>query len=131
MAEGEVTYLAADDIVALHALVLGCTEEQAADQLRSPQGLEGAVARSLSHAAYGGADLAMQAAVLAHGIAESQVFIDGNKRTAWAALRTFLNVNGYDVTASQAERAEWILELSSGGTAEGLAAHIRGALIPR
>lgn len=131
MAEGEVTYLDARDVVALHAMVLGCTEEEAADQLRSPEGLEGAVARPLSHAAYGGADLATQAAVLGHGIAESQVFIDGNKRTAWAALRTFLNVNGYDVTASQAERAEWILELSAGGTAEGLAHHIRGALTPR
>jgi prophage maintenance system killer protein len=36
----------------------------------------------------------MQAAVLAHGIAEGQPFIDANKGTALAALRTFLRLNG-------------------------------------
>jgi hypothetical protein len=32
--------------------------------------------------------------VLAHGIAEGQWFIEGNKRAALAALHTFLLVNG-------------------------------------
>jgi prophage maintenance system killer protein len=34
------------------------------------------------YAAYEDADLALQAAALAHGIAESQAFIDANKRLA-------------------------------------------------
>lgn len=89
------------------------------------------MARPLWHAGYGGADVAMQAAVLAHGIAEGQVFIDGNKRTAWVALRAFLNLNGWDVTIPQKERARWILSLSETATAEELASLIRAVLTPR
>lgn len=39
----------------------------------------------------------MQAAVLAHGIAEGQSFLDGNKRLALVAMLTFLEVNGFSV----------------------------------
>jgi hypothetical protein len=61
---------------------------------------------------------------------ESPLFLDGNKRTAWVALRTFLVVNGYDVAATQSERASWILELSRGAGPDDLAAHLRTALVP-
>ena len=127
--EDEVRYLTAEDVIGLHAEILGCTDRQAADQLRNPEGLEGAVARPLWHAAYGGADLAMQAAVLAHGIAEGQLFIDANKRTALAALRTFLRLNGWEVVANQEERADWILSLSRGSTPEELAERLRTVLV--
>jgi death on curing protein len=127
---GEVAYLTADDVIALHAMAMGISETEAAARLRSREGLESATARPLWHARYGQADLPRQAAVLAHGIAETQLFIDGNKRTAWIALRTFLVVNGYDVTATQSERASWILELSRGASPDDLAAHLRTALIP-
>jgi hypothetical protein len=46
---------------------------------------------------------------LAHGLAEGQLFVDGNKRVALAALHTFLLVNGLQIDASQEERAHWIL----------------------
>ncbi len=45
---------------------------------------------SISH--YEHADLALQAAVLAHGIAEAQPFLDGNKRRALVALVTCLEI---------------------------------------
>ena len=85
----------------------------------------GALARPLWHAAYGGADLALQAAVLAHGIGEGQLFIDANKRTALAALRTFLRLNGWDASATQPERADWIVSLARGTTATELAERLR------
>jgi prophage maintenance system killer protein len=44
--------------------------------------LESALGRPRAHAHYDGVDLALQAAVLAHGLAEGQFFIDGNKRSA-------------------------------------------------
>lgn len=72
----------------------------------------------------------MQAAVLAHGIAEGQFFIDGNKRLALVAMLTFLEVNGYRVEASDPELAEWILELAAGTGPDELASRIRLALIP-
>lgn len=56
----------------------------------------------------------MQAAVLVHGIAETQPFVEGNKRTALTAMRAFLLLNGYTVTVSQQERMEWMLSLAEG-----------------
>lgn len=58
------------------------------------------LARPPSYAHYEHADLALQAAVLAHGIADSQTFIDGNQRLALVAMLTFLEVNGQRVEAS-------------------------------
>jgi hypothetical protein len=52
------------------------------------------------HAHYEAADLALQAAVLAHGIAEGQPLIDGNKRTALIAMLTFLEINGVRIEAT-------------------------------
>jgi prophage maintenance system killer protein len=57
-------------------------------------------------------DLALQVALLAHGIAEGQYFVDGNKRTALAAMHTFLVTNGFEIQASQPQRAQWILDLA-------------------
>lgn len=65
----ELVYLGVDDIIGIHADVLGCTEATAASQLRDEEALESALARPPSHARYSGADIAMQAAVLAHSIA--------------------------------------------------------------
>jgi prophage maintenance system killer protein len=65
--------------------------------------LEGAVGRPATHAHDEQADLALQASVLAHGIAQAQPFVDGNKRTALAAMLTFLEINGYSAEATDRE----------------------------
>lgn len=67
--------------------------------------LEGALARPATHAHYQDADLALQAAVLAHGIAKTQPFIDGNKRAALVAMLTFLEINGARLQATDRELA--------------------------
>ncbi len=85
--------------------------------------------RPKTHAHYEHADIASQAAALAHGIAETQPFIEGNKRSALAALLTFLAVNGYELLASQEERADWILRLGAGMSIDELAALIRRTLV--
>jgi death-on-curing protein len=66
--------------------------------------------------------------VLAHGIAETQPFIDGNKRTALVAMLTFLEINGYRVRATDRELADWIISLSRGTTPESLAQILRDRL---
>jgi death-on-curing protein len=121
-------YLDADDVVALYADIFNCTAAEAGDQLRSRSGLEGAVARPRTHGAYAGADVALQAAVLAHGMAESHVFVDGNKRTALIALLTFLDINGWMLDTDDVTLASWILDLSQGLGAEDLAQRLRGVL---
>jgi len=108
----EPVYLEFADTLELYAAIVGGTPAQAADQLRDPAGLESALGRSRNPALYEDADLALQAAALAHGIAESQTFIDGNKRLALIAMLTFLEANGFEVEASDRELAAWIIGLS-------------------
>jgi len=91
-------------------------------------GLESALGRPRAYAHYEEADLALQAAVLAHGIAESQTFIDGNKRLALVAMLTFLEINGYRVEAPDSELAAWILSLSAGATPAQLGKILRDRL---
>jgi death-on-curing protein len=96
----------------------------AVDQLRNQPGLESALARPAAYAHYENADLALQASALAHGIAEGQQFIDGNKRTALVAMLTFLEINGIAVKASDRELARLDPQLQLGRDARaGRAAH--------
>lgn len=134
-AEGDVFYLGYENVLDIYSEVFECTVAVAEAQLRDPGGLQAALARPQRHADFGHADLAMQAAVLAHGIAEGQYFIDGNKRTAQVACLTFLRLNGYRLTVSSEQVADWILALSLRPgherlTEEGLAHHLRAALDP-
>lgn len=125
-----VLYLTLDDVLELYGLIVGGTSATAADQLRNRDGLESALARPRTYALYEDADLALQAAVLAHGIAEGQPFIDGNKRTALVTMLTFLEANGLAVLRPDPELAEWIVRLSTGTTADELAGLIRAAAEP-
>lgn len=127
--EGESVHLALQDVLELHALILGTTADVAVDRLRDRAGLEGALARPETYARYQDADLALQAAVLAHGIAEGQPFIDANKRTALIAMLTFLEINGRQVRATDPEMAEWIISFSSAATAEQVAELVRSAVL--
>jgi|SRR5450631_3613663 len=122
-------YLEFEDVLGLYAEIFELSVEEVQDRLRNGDGLQAALNRPKTSAHYEAADIALQAAVLAHGIAEGPHFLEGNKRTALIALRTFLAINGYDVDASQRERANWILSLSKGATVEQLAARIRKALV--
>jgi death-on-curing protein len=124
----ELVYLNFEDALEIYAAIIGGTAEQAADQLRSRDTLEGALGRPASYGHYEQADLAVQAAVLAHGIAETQPFIDGNKREALVAMLTFLEINGYRVSATDRELADWIIAFSRGATAREIAEAIRPRL---
>jgi death on curing protein len=121
-------YLTVEDALEIFAAIIGATALQAADQLRSREALEGALGRPASYAHYEQADLAMQAAVLAHGIAETQPFIDGNKRTALVAMLTFLELNGHRVAATDRELADWIISFSAGADPGDVAELIRPRL---
>lgn len=124
----EPVYLVLEDALEIYAAIIDATATQAADHLRNRDALEGALARPAHYAHYQQADLALQAAVLAHGIAEAQPFIDGNKRTALVAMLTFLEINGYYVRATDPELADLIISLSRGTTPAQLAETLRERL---
>jgi death-on-curing protein len=133
VAEGrlpELIYLEFDDILELYAAMIGAAPGQARDQIRNRSGIESALARPASYGHYQEADIAVQAAVLAHGLAEGQNFIDGNKRIALVSMLTFLEINGYRLPLPDPELADLILSLGAGVTPEALASRIRAALIP-
>jgi death-on-curing protein len=129
-ADDEPVYLEFADALELYAAIIGGTLSEAGDQLRNRSGLESALTRPRSYAHYEHADLALQATVLAHGVAEGQTFIDGNKRLALVAMLAFLEVNGQSVEASDPELADWILSLGAGTSAGQLAELIRERLRP-
>ena len=76
--------------------------------------LESALARPLNRFAYGEIDLAALASAYAFGIARNHPFIDGNKRTAFAAFLVFLGLNGIDFKVPPAEATAIILALAAG-----------------
>ena len=82
--------------------------------------LESALARGQQLHAYGDPvpDLADLAAALAHGLARNHPFVDGNKRTAHVAYRTFLVLNDTELVATDEEKYVAMLALAEGKLAE-------------
>lgn len=76
------------------------------EPLRDLGALESAVFRPQHAAHYEDADLIRQAALLAVGISQNQPFVDGNKRTAFAACDLFLRMNGHAFAGDPLELAQ-------------------------
>lgn len=55
-----------------------------------------------------------KAAQLCYGIANNHPFIDGNKRTALHSMYVYLIINGFDITASQQEVENLIINVAAG-----------------
>ena len=62
------------------------------------------------------ADLVEEAAALWESLAQNHPFVDGNKRVAFAAMYTFLAINGVRLTASAEEAYAFISGLYEAGT---------------
>ena len=95
--------------------------------LRDEHALEAALARPLQRHAYrAGADLAELAAAYGHGLASGHPFHDGNKRIAFVTMAVFLELNGVELKADEAEVVTVMLALAAGELdQEELAAWVR------
>jgi death-on-curing protein len=73
------------------------------------------------------ADLIEEAAALWESLSQNHPFIDGNKRTAFAAMYTFLAINGFCLTAAADEAYAIIVGLyeTHGFNFEALVAWLR------
>jgi len=96
--DNTIDYLTVPEIIEAHAQIMDSMGSAPAP-LRSVDLLESAAMKPQAAAYYGGADLAEQAALLAVGISQNQPFLDGNKRTAYVAMKVFLDINGFRIDA--------------------------------
>jgi death-on-curing protein len=55
-----------------------------------------------------------QAAAYLYHIAKNHPFVDGNKRTAFAIMITFLSLNGYDLSLSEEEAYALVMRVAQG-----------------
>jgi death-on-curing protein len=96
-------YLDRDDVLTVGAVALGCVLTVSDYGL-----LDAAVARPRSTVfgidAY--PDELTKAAALLQSLARNHAFVDGNKRTAWAAAWTFLHINGIQLGDFDVDDAE-------------------------
>lgn len=76
------------------------------------------MARPLNRFVYKEADLADLASAYAFGIARNHPFIDGNKRTAFAAFIVLLGLNGIDFKVPPPDATAIFLALAAGETSE-------------
>lgn len=123
-------WLRIDAVLAMHKRQLA--EHGGSDGVRDIGLLESAMARPRNIAVYEpDADIARLAAAYAFGIAKNHPFIDGNKRTALVACRTFLLLNGYQLTATPTEKYLTFLSLAEGSVSEEeLADWLREKIVP-
>jgi death on curing protein len=95
--------------------------------------LESALARPRNAFAYSEEDIVVLAVALMAGISRAHAFEQGNKRTAFAAMRLFLRANGYDTafddSVSWADEMIALVERRS--TEEDFVREIRPFVVPR
>ena len=124
-----IVWLLEETIIAIHHRQIA--EHGGGEGLRDEGLLSSALARPQNLFAYGHPppDLAALAAAYAYGIARNHPFIDGNKRTALIAARTFLLLNGVILEAGQDEKFLTFQSLAAGSlTEDELADWIRNRL---
>lgn len=87
--------------------------------VRDENALESALARPKQKGHHADRpDVPMLAAAYAFGLVRNHPYRDGNKRIGFLAMVTFLGVNGYDVSATDAEVVTEFLALADGGVSE-------------
>ena len=99
-------YIRVDDILAIHADQI--ERYGGGEGIRDPGLLEAALFRPQT-GYY--PKLIEEAAALWESLSQNHPFVDGNKRTAFAATYVFLAINGLDITATDDEAQEFILGL--------------------
>ena len=99
-------YIRVDDILAIHADQI--ERYGGGEGIRDPGLLEAALFRPQT-GYY--PTLIEEAAALWESLSQNHPFVDGNKRTAFAATYVFLAINGLDIIATDDEAQDFVLGL--------------------
>jgi len=120
----EPIWVDASDALAIHEILL--VRHGGAPGVRDEGLLESALARPRQQFAYASPDIVDMATAYTAGIVQNHPFVDGNKRTGFVVGVLFLEMNGFEFTASEAEAALAVLELAAGSIDEtGFALFLR------
>ena len=120
----EPIWVDASDALAIHEILL--VRHGGAGGVRDEGLLESALASPRQQFAYASPDIVEMAAAYTAGIVQNHPFVDGNKRTGFVVGALFLEMNGFEFTASEAEAALAVLELAAGSIDEtGFALFLR------
>ena len=119
----EPVWLDAELITAFNQLIVADSDEPFL--LRDGGLLESALARPVNHWHYGEQDAVALAVALLLAIARNHPFLQGNKRTAFAAADYFLHLNGYELTVDDgADLADLIVSAIEGDVSENSLIHV-------
>ena len=74
--------------------------------------------------------LELKAAVMVESIILNHPMVDGNKRTSWFALNVFVELNDYEIQATQNEVFDYVLDvankrLDAEGSADWIKTHLK------
>jgi death-on-curing protein len=105
-----VDYLSVDDLLLVAAGVLD-------EVLLSDPGLLASAAARPAMTVFGAdayATFAEKTAALMHSLARNHPLIDGNKRLAWSAGRTFCLLNGFDLRYGVDDAETFVVAIAAG-----------------
>jgi death-on-curing protein len=109
-----IVLLSLDDLLRIHDAVIRDTGGSTG--IREPNLLDSA--RVQPDMSFGGVDLyptiSSKAGALAFSLINNHPFVDGNKRVAYAAMETFLVLNGWEIQSDQNEQYYLFIRLASG-----------------
>lgn len=108
-----IHYLGAEDLLVIHALLI--------DEIGGSHGVRDtnllASIAERPKAGFAGRelypDVLLKAAALAEAVATFHAFVDGNKRTGLVAMARFLDMNGYQLSATDKELEEVMIAVAT------------------
>ncbi|QJE26598.1 type II toxin-antitoxin system death-on-curing family toxin [Staphylococcus caprae] len=108
-------YLTEKDIITLNVYVISKYSPKEQQGVKDPNALNMLVNMPkqyvFGHEVYD--TLELKAASLVYNLVQKHVFFNGNKRTALLSLGVFLNMNGYQLTASNIEAADYMVKIAT------------------
>ena len=111
-------WISADDVIALHSLVI--QKSGGMDGLRDRSVLESAISAPLQ--SFGGIELFPgdidKIARVGFGLAFNHAFLDGNKRIGAMVVQLLLKWNGYTLQLREEELADMFISIASGAAHE-------------
>jgi len=112
----EPAWIARDECLAIHEMMLA--QHGGLAGVRDEGLLESALSKPQNLFAYAKPSCTEMAASYATGIILNHPFLDGNKRTGFMIAAVFLEVNGYEFTATEESVVEITLALAAGHVKE-------------